>query len=724
MSRPWIDPAIAAQLAAVDPAVALLPDALAAVSRRRGCMLAEVRWTPGVGCRLAVRGVTRGRVSTFLAIDVAPAGWSHHDYRDDPTLAGIRAASDPREVRMRLAPGAAGSGVDPHIEPVRYRPASRCVLRYSLALEDVGSTVFAKAFRDQDFPTQRALVDVLEPVRSKGLVPDVQAIWPDLSVIVSDAHDGRPLSTVLADDGVSATERRDALRRLGAVLADFHGHPSGHAPSFSTDAQRAAMTPAIAAARRIDPAVGDRLAAVLDVLARSEPPRSREVLGHGAFRAGQAIVGRDGGPVLVDTDGVSSCDAARDLGRALAHLGWQSLRDHRLRSALPGAEETLLDGYAGRSAPVDPAALRWWHAAALVQLAARRYSRVEHDAWPDVPRLVDSAERIVAPFVRRPARVAPVDLTDVDAVSALVGPVLGGDRASTRSIRVTAADRLATRSRRRMVVRYRVTGLTSRQPTTVIGKAFTDDDHALRLYSNMRLLADGPFASSPLRVPQPLALVRDQRLVLWVASDGMPLDRIKPLADVDMGVRQAARWLARLHASTVVLPRRFSLDEEAANTRRWAATIGSAYPVLADRARRMAVDWVTAVGSGDAARVPIHKDFHPGHVLIGRETTVIDLDEARLGDPALDVAHFRAYLGLLSSHRAAIPALERAFMEEYARESGGADSRAVDAYGAYAWLKIAKQWVVGSGPGRGATRAMRIAGAAEALARGERCLVG
>ena len=37
--------------------------------------------------------------------------------------------------------------------------------------------------------------------------------------------------------------------------------------------------------------------------------------------------------------------------------------------------------------------------------------------------------------------------------------------------------------------------------------------------------------------------------------------------------------------------------------------------------------------------VPIHKDLHPGHVLVGDDVYVIDLDEARNGDPTFDVAH-------------------------------------------------------------------------------------
>ena len=44
--------------------------------------------------------------------------------------------------------------------------------------------------------------------------------------------------------------------------------------------------------------------------------------------------------------------------------------------------------------------------------------------------------------------------------------------------------------------------------------------------------------------------------------------------------------------------------------------------------------------------MPIHKDFHTGHLLVGDSVWVIDLDEARQGDRAFDLAHFCAYLEL------------------------------------------------------------------------------
>jgi len=76
--------------------------------------------------------------------------------------------------------------------------------------------------------------------------------------------------------------------------------------------------------------------------------------------------------------------------------------------------------------------------------------------------------------------------------------------------------------------------------------------------------------------------------------------------------------------------------------------------------------------AGVVPAVPIHKDFHPGHVLVGDHVYVIDLDEARRGDPTFDVAHFCSYLELLSDDSSG-PAARAAFLQEYVAATGWTD---------------------------------------------------
>jgi aminoglycoside phosphotransferase (APT) family kinase protein len=150
--------------------------------------------------------------------------------------------------------------------------------------------------------------------------------------------------------------------------------------------------------------------------------------------------------------------------------------------------------------------------------------------------------------------------------------------------------------------------------------------------------------------------------------------------------------------------------------------VGQLQPELAESARRLASGWAEVARTlPDVRAAPIHKDFHAGHVLLGESTWVIDLDEARQGDPAFDVAHFSGYLDVAfeQPHSGRLADL---FVREYAAETGWRDPGTFEPHLAYTWLKIAKQWAVGTGPGRDASLAERASGAALALGRGWQCL--
>jgi aminoglycoside phosphotransferase (APT) family kinase protein len=165
------------------------------------------------------------------------------------------------------------------------------------------------------------------------------------------------------------------------------------------------------------------------------------------------------------------------------------------------------------------------------------------------------------------------------------------------------------------------------------------------------------------------------------------------------------------------------VDQEEKSTGEWATLIGDRHPRLAGQADELAQAWVAGVRAATAARVvPIHKDFHPGHVLVGADLFVIDLDEARCGDPTFDVAHFCCYLELLSPDGGA--AARDAFLTEYVAATGWQDPGSYDPFAAYTWLKIAKQHTVGRGPRLTGEAGGSEEQVARALTRGVRCLDG
>jgi aminoglycoside phosphotransferase (APT) family kinase protein len=269
-------------------------------------------------------------------------------------------------------------------------------------------------------------------------------------------------------------------------------------------------------------------------------------------------------------------------------------------------------------------------------------------------------------------------------------------------------------------VRYEVDGVDGAGPTTVIGKHFADEAHARLLHEHLTLLADGPFASCSLRVPDPLGFLPDRRLVLYRHCAGQPLTTAVEPALVEEGVRRAARWLARLHGSAVRLPRTLSLKQEARSTEEWAEIIAGTRPELGSRADQLARAWAAGVEPArDDQLVPIHKDFHAGHVLLGDATYVIDLDEARQGDPAFDLAHFCTYLEATGRPAGADRAL---FLEEYSEATGWSDGGTFAPFSAYTWLKVAKQCALASGPFATASPKDRLATLQRALTEGERWL--
>jgi aminoglycoside phosphotransferase (APT) family kinase protein len=100
--------------------------------------------------------------------------------------------------------------------------------------------------------------------------------------------------------------------------------------------------------------------------------------------------------------------------------------------------------------------------------------------------------------------------------------------------------------------------------------------------------------------------------------------------------------------------------------------------------------------------VPIHKDFHYQHVIVSDAVGVVDLDEARMGDAAADVAHFSVYLRLLALRTGAPDGAGdgwvRSFRNAYRRDTARTGDTTLAWYAAYTCMKIAKQLATGRGP--------------------------
>jgi aminoglycoside phosphotransferase (APT) family kinase protein len=112
--------------------------------------------------------------------------------------------------------------------------------------------------------------------------------------------------------------------------------------------------------------------------------------------------------------------------------------------------------------------------------------------------------------------------------------------------------------------------------------------------------------------------------------------------------RPVGRALAELHTyrARQKLAAPASREDEAASLRLIADAIAQIHPKAAERAWALAQSLGEWLVNQPPAKRPIHGDFYSKQVVLQPDGTVafLDLDEARQGDPAVDVGNFIAHL--------------------------------------------------------------------------------
>ncbi len=300
--------------------------------------------------------------------------------------------------------------------------------------------------------------------------------------------------------------------------------------------------------------------------------------------------------------------------------------------------------------------------------------------------------------------LAPLpEVFDAEGTVALVQALL--DRLGGRRATVRAASVVDGKPGERLLLRYDVESTPAEVASgaTVFGKVFADPTAAVRVHETMCHLWEA-FAGcgEPTTVPRPLGLLVDLNLVVYAPAPGVPLDEMLHTAEALDALRLAGSWLGHLHDAPVPLDRRFVVATELINAAGWGAMVAATAPdVGADAVElcRRLRERAEAVTLDEAT--PIHKDFHPGHVIVDGSVAVVDFDEARLGDAAFDVAHFCAYLhlaGLRQGLGERLEALEGAFLDGYCDRSGWAPDDRFALFRAYTAVKIAKQLATSRGP--------------------------
>lgn len=693
-----------------------------------GCVRAHTDYQPAARCHLSYR-LRLGAPGvepwwSFGRVLVDPAGLDLCWYDEDPELPTLGVASSPTGMRERLERWSGEQAPAWTVSVVRYRAGVRCVLRYRAA--GSGRELFGKLYAqdaERHAVAQVALRETLDSERAAGgsrpRVPAVVGHDRQLGLVVNTVVAGSSLRTLAFERAVPEATRLRALCATGGQLAGLHVSAGAAGPVRSFADDLAELRGYLAAARQADPRIAQRMARLIDLAADLPCGHTDLAPSHGALRTDQVLLGADG-IVLLDLDGLGWAEPARDVGNLLGYLSWRALRLPAERRYLDAARAAFLDGYRERSRGLDEVLLNSYEAATLLKIAGRRFRSLQYDEWPAVPELVERAAALL-PLRRHPparaarARMAAV-VDEATEPARMAGELAALPRADGPGpMPVRSADLLAYRADRTAVVRY-----TLADGRMALGKLYPDPGVALRAHDTHLRLSGALSGTDGPAVPEPIGVLPTLAMLVMEPVHGRPLDRVLGAAGAaDTAVRAAAGWLARLHSSTVQLCRRLDLQTEQENVAAWARLVHTGLPECSVAAATLAAGVSVALGALRVGRyVPLHKDFHYQHVFVGARTAVIDLDEARMGDPALDVAHFCAYLELLAVRRATPATLRASFLRCYTEQRDWQPDEAYRVFSAWTCLKIAKQLATGRGPHPRPTGEQRLIQARHVLARG------
>jgi tRNA A-37 threonylcarbamoyl transferase component Bud32 len=240
--------------------------------------------------------------------------------------------------------------------------------------------------------------------------------------------------------------------------------------------------------------------------------------------------------------------------------------------------------------------------------------------------------------------------------------------------------RLLARHRRRVVVRYEIEFGGMRR--SLVGKWYASDRGELEADALVRLRTLG-FEGSAFAVPAPIAYVPEVNALFIDAVEGRRLrDAVRE--DETLAAR-AGSWLAAFHRCGFENERERGPGVQRQTVARWADEFPRLWAVAGDL--DAALELLPALAN------PVHYDYSPANVLLRRDgaTVAIDFDEVGMGDPAFDLAHMEAHLGLVSFRWFTAP--ERlgracnAFMQGYAAYAPLPERR--PALVAFAWFKLA-----------------------------------
>ncbi len=260
-------------------------------------------------------------------------------------------------------------------------------------------------------------------------------------------------------------------------------------------------------------------------------------------------------------------------------------------------------------------------------------------------------------------------LTEVEFIKDLLS-TQAIDEGSQQEIQGIEA-RILRKHLRKTVIDYIVRFRNSTEKN-YIGLHREDDERLGVTFSVLKTLRSNGFGEgSALSVPQPVLYMPSLSFLMMEKAKGESLREIlERKGDPTSHIKAAAQWLAKLHSSDVTLERECSQDDEVAASLKFARAAAWLFPRFNSRIQSISEQLVRAqkalTPSRKRSKRLVHGDYHPRNIIVSQQlTTVIDFEEARMGDPAFDVGYFMAQVKMTHGTGPIIVRATETFFREY-----------------------------------------------------------
>jgi len=657
-------------------------------------------------------------------------------YPLDYDLRHLERASDPTYVSGMLRKGLPEFQdlvVVGEPELVRYKPERKALLRYQLRHGPV-EAVYGKVHVDDR--SELLGVQTLALIEAGVSTPPVLVTVPKRHFVAHGEAAGGQLASLRGSDAYDQWMEplANALRHLQSV------EPSGLRKHRLGD-QAALIRRAAAWLGIVAPHLSERLVRVGDDIALGlTSVDERLATSHGDFYDDQALVSDDG-LTIIDFDELRRGHPLLDVGNMLAHLAVGEERGQDV-----GAAREQFRVEALRHLPYTEAEVALFEASALLRLAPGPFRRLEPD-WPEgIERILALAEVSLEKASRSVSRrsgsppISDYDLPqlatlqDTTAMAAnltvaLNGSNRAGDGRTDHGRLISPAMQIEGHSvgrrgrpgeslRRREQTRPPAGTAPAGKPAVLhqievvrhkpgrrailrydlesgerfFGKTFASK-RGPKVYEIARIIAASNAFGPDVSLPDPVAWLPDLKLLLQRPVAGLPIEGALLSGDQDVAT-EVAIALHRFHTSGLDLGCAHNLVRELEPLPMRAAQVAETCPDLGEAAKSC----LQRIQEVDASQVawrswPVHRDFYHDQVLIdGDALAILDLDDATMSEPLVDVANFRAHLMLLGAQRrgdvAACAAVGDVFVNQYRQLAPDLDEQLLDFLTATTLLRL------------------------------------